>query len=190
MAALEKQDFITSKAYLEAENDRPEGIRYEYINGYVYAMAGASRNHNLLTGNLFLSLGSHLRGTNCQVFQSDMKVGIKTNDEQHYYYPDVQVTCSEESDTYYNKAPCLIIEVLSESTARTDRHEKFLAYRKLASLQEYVLCSQNFPAIEVYRRSNDWKVERYSAGQTVKFESVDLEISMDELYDFLINGTE
>lgn len=186
MGALEKQDSISPETYLHGENDRVDGTRYEYVNGYIYAMAGASRNHNRIAGNFFLSLGLHLRNSHCQVFQSDMKVGIRTADQDHFYYPDVQVTCDDEDNDYYNTSPCLIIEVLSDSTARTDRNEKRLAYRLLPSLHEYVLCSQDSPVIEIYRKRTQWQIERYTVGQTVTLESVEMTLLVDELYDFML----
>jgi len=187
MEAAEKLDYISPEAYLQTENDRIDDIKCEYANGYVYAMAGASRNHNLVAGNFFLNLGMHLRGKVCRVFQSDMKVRISTLGQDYFYYPDVHVSCENEQDNYCNTEPCLIVEVLSNSTARIDRTEKLNAYRLLPSLQEYVLCSQDYPAIELYRRSNDWKTERYVAGQAMALESVGMELVLDELYDFLLS---
>lgn len=186
MGALEKFDYTTPEAYLLAENDHESGVKYEFSNGLVYAMAGASRNHNQVAMNFAGLLFMQLRGGKCRVSQSDMKVGINFNNESHFYYPDVQVSCEDEDNKYYNTSPCLIVEVLSESTARIDRNEKLTAYRQLPSLQEYVLCSQDFPAIEIYRRSTNWTVERFTAGQTVTLESVGYELVLDELYDFLL----
>ena len=186
MNALKEFDYTTPEAYLLAENDRESGVKYEYSNGLVYAMAGASRNHNQVAMNFAGLLFIQLRGSSCNVSQSDMKVGINFNDESHFYYPDVQVSCEDENNKYYNTSPCLIVEVLSDSTARIDRNEKLTAYRLLPSLQEYVLCSQDFPAIEIYRRINNWQVERYTSGQTVTLESVGYELVLDELYDFLL----
>ena len=187
MSALLPKTHLSPEEYLYGENDRIDGTRYEYVNGQVYAMADASRNHNLLTGNLFLTLGLHLRGKPCQVFQSDMKVGIKTLSADYFYYPDVQVTCAEEHERYYNTSPCLIIEVLSDSTARTDRTEKLAHYRLLPSLQDYILCSQDFPAVEIYRCRTEWKVERFIAGQSFTLASIQLEVNVIDLYDFLFN---
>jgi Uma2 family endonuclease len=185
MGAL-KWDHIDIESYLNQEMDRDDGTKYEYVNGLVYAMAGASRNHNRISGNIFLGLATHLRNTNCQVFQSDMKVAIRNNNDERFYYPDVQVTCEDEQDPYYNTSPRLIVEVLSNSTVRTDRNEKRQAYCSIPSLQEYVLCSQDFPAIEVYRRRTQWQIERYLAGQTVMLASIDLNLPLDEIYDFLL----
>ena len=121
MGALPKTVFTSPEEYLFYENDRADHAeKCEYINGQVYTMAGASRNHNRICMNIATSLFNHLKGSRCQVFQSDMKVAIQTLNDTRFYYPDVQVTCEEETDNHYNTAPCLIIEVLSNSTARTD----------------------------------------------------------------------
>ncbi len=187
MSALPKVTYISPEEYLLGENDRSDGIRYEYVNGQTYAMAGASRNHNRVAGSFFARLFNHLDGGRCEVFQTDMKVGIRSLREDHFYYPDVQVTCEDETDKYYNSSPCLIVEVLSESTARTDRTEKLTAYTLLPSLQEYVLCSQDFPAIEMYRKRTEWQVERYVGGQNLMLESVGLEMAVNDLYGFLLS---
>ncbi len=220
--------YISPEHYLLDENDSASGIRHEYVNGDVYAMAGASREHNRVASRLSLRLGVHLAGSRCEVFQSeyvngqvyamagasrghnqvsmnfagllfihlrggpcqvsqsDMKVGIKRKDDVRFYYPDIQVSCEHEAESYYNTAPCLIIEVLSSSTARKDRIEKLLAYQGIASLQEYVLCSQDTPLIEIYRRRTAWQRERFTDGQSCLLESVGLEISVNDVYDFLL----
>jgi Uma2 family endonuclease len=180
VTAIPNVFYLSPYAYLLGENDRPDGLKYEYINGQVYAMAGASRNHNRLARNLTTSLDLHLRGGSCEVFQGDMKVGIQTANEQHFYYPDVHVTYAEENNRYFNTSPCLIIEVLSESTARIDRYEK------LVSLQEYVLCSQDAAHLEIYRKRSEWKAEYFVAGQHFTLESVGLTMAIDELYEFLL----
>lgn len=186
MGAVPQTNYVAAEDYLRLENDRADdGTRCEYNNGQVYAMAGASRNHNLLSGALFAQLYIHLRDTRCQVFQSDMKVAIETLGDTRFYYPDVQVSCEEETDTYVNKSPCLIIEVLSVSTVQTDRAEKLTGYRLIPALQEYVLCSQDSPYLEIYRRRSEWKMEYFTTGQVVCLESVGLDVGVDELYNFL-----
>lgn len=187
MSALATAHYLSPEAYLLGENDRSDGIKYEYINGQVYAMAGASRAHNLVAGNFFLSLGNHLKGSRCHAYQSDMKVGIRSLRENHFYYPDVQVSCADEQDRYYNASPCLIVEVLSDSTARIDRYEKLIAYRLLPSLQEYVLCAQHAPFVEVYRQRTEWQAEYFTSGDTFLLESVGLEMAVDDLYAFLLD---
>ncbi len=186
MGALSKSTYISPEEYLLGENDNPENIKHEYNNGQVYAMAGASRGHNRVSMRFATLLVNHLQGSRCEVFQSDMKVGIQTIADTRYYYPDVQVSCEEETETYFNTSPCLIIEVLSDSTAQKDRTEKLAGYRLIPALQEYVLCSQDFPAIEMYRKRTEWQVERYVSGQNFLLESVNLELPVDELYGFLL----
>ncbi|MFZ1389375.1 MAG: Uma2 family endonuclease [Thiolinea sp.] len=127
-------------------------------------MEDKSRYHNLLAGYLAAQLFNHLRDTCCQVFQSDMKFAIETLGDTRFYYPNVQVSCEDEADTYVNKAPCLIIEVLSVSTVQKDRAEKLSGYRLIPALQEYVLCSQDSPYLEIYRRRSEWKMEYFTTG--------------------------
>lgn len=188
MSALPKPRYLSPEQYLLDENDSASGIRYEYVNGQTYAMAGASRGHNRVVINFSSILHTYLKGSRCEVFQSDMKVGLQRKDDTRFYYPDIQVSCAEEDNPYYNTSPCLIVEVLSESTARKDRTEKLLAYQGIASLQEYVLCSQDTPNVEVYRRSTGWQRERFNDGQRFLLASVNLEISVDDLYYFLMNN--
>ena len=186
MGAAPQVNDISPEDYLRLENERADdGTRCEYNNGQIYAMADASRNHNLLSMKLANLLFNHLEGSRCQVFQADMKVAIETLGDTRFYYPDVQVSCEEEKDTYINTAPCLIIEVLSVSTVQKDRAEKLNGYRLIPALQEYVLCSQDSPYVEIYRRRNEWKMEHFTAGQVLRLESVGLDVSVDGLYPFL-----
>jgi Uma2 family endonuclease len=179
---LQLEPTITPEAYLLTENDNTTGLRNEFINGLVYAMAGASRDHNRVTRRLGTRLDLHLQGSRCEVFQSDMKVKVKRSNDVRFYYPDLQVSCEEESDRYYNEYPCLIIEVLSGSTQRVDRTEKLLAYQWLESLQEYVLLSQESPYLEIYRRRTDWQRECFSGEQEVILESVAIGFKVQDMY--------
>lgn len=185
MSTTAQYRYITCSEYLLKENDRPDGMRHEYVNGEIYALTDSSRNHNRLCGKLFNKLFNHLEGSSCEVFQSDMKVGISTQSESYFYYPDIQVSCENEDDQYYNQSPCLIIEVLSNSTARTDRTEKLHAYQQIPSLQEYLLCSQDSPSVELHRRDNDWSAEYFSGGDIITLNSVGIELQISEIYDFL-----
>jgi Uma2 family endonuclease len=182
MSAVQEHAWISPESYLLGENDRADGPRYEYVDGQVYAIVGASRAHNLVSMNLAALLHSKLAGSGCAVFQSDMKVRIRTATEERFYYPDIQVTCHNEPETYYNSTPCLIVEVLSSTTERIDRTEKLDAYRLIDSLQEYLLLSQDSPHAEVYRRNNHWKPEYRVGSDSLRLESVDLELSLEEVY--------
>lgn len=113
-------------------------------------MAGVRDRHNRIALNIASRLNEHLVNDNCEAFMSDMKIKV---DEALYYYPDVLVTCDPPGgDAYFRTQPRLIVEVTSPSTARVDRHEKLHVYRRVESLQEYILVSQGEPLIEIHRR--------------------------------------
>jgi Uma2 family endonuclease len=157
-------------------------IKHEYINGEVYARAEINRAHNIIAGNLLAFLYNHLRGTSCRVFGSDMKVGILTARDDIFYYPDVQVSCEKNGNDHYNAEPKLIVEVLSDSTERKDRVEKFHAYCKLVSLEEYILIAQDCMRVEIYRRNTAWDVELLKEGKSFQLESVGLALTVAEVY--------
>jgi Uma2 family endonuclease len=145
----------TFDEYLEIE--RKAGYRSELVNGYIYAMAGASRMHNLVAGNTFGELRQQLKGRPCEAYTSDMRVKVEATGRATY--PDVVVVCGEPKfaddvkDTLLN--PLVIVEVLSPSTEADDRGEKFAHYRRIDSLQEYVLLSQDRIRVEHYRRQGE-----------------------------------
>ncbi len=173
---------LTVKEYLDGE--LVSDIRHEYIAGQVFAIAGASANHNLIAGNMYSRLRSHLRGSQCSTFMSDMKVRIQTADI--FYYPDVLVSCDpQDTDDYCKTQPCLIIEVVSRSTATIDRREKLLNYRQIESLKEYILISQDRIKIEVYRQDDQgqWWLETLGEEDELHLESVGLRMSMAEVYE-------
>jgi Uma2 family endonuclease len=152
--------------------------------GQVYAMAGASENHVDITTNLTVILSNHLRGKDCKLFPSDMRLNIAS--KKIYYYPDLLVTC-DERDRFNKKQknyPCLIIEVLSESTESKDRGVKFANYQTIQSLQEYVLISQWEQRVEVFRRSEKfWVLQTYTVGELIEFQSINLQIPIDAIYE-------
>ena len=180
MPAL-KQTYIPFDDYLEGERD--VDTRSEYIDGEIYAMAGASETHNTIAGSFFASIEPHLKDT-CRVWQSDMKVVGKTRDNKPFsYYPDIMAACGENTDDpYYRTNPILIIEVLSGSTKRVDLKEKFDNYTQIPSLLEYVVVSQETPYLRVYRRRTNWQLESYYAEDTLVLESVGLEIAIHHIY--------
>lgn len=154
-------------------------IKHEYVDGQVYAMSGASRNHDRIVGNVFGELHNHLRGKPCESFTSDVKVKVG----KHFFYPDSMVVCEElEPHQYYTEAPVLIVEVLSKSTRRRDETLKRRLYQTIPTLQEYVLIEQDIVDVEVCRRSEGWVSNHYFLGDDVPFESVDLKLSVAEIY--------
>lgn len=186
--SLPKERLSLSVAeYLAGENDGV--VRHEYVGGHVYAMAGASMGngasarHNRIAGNIFSRLNDHLDGEECEPFISDMKIRVAPD---LFYYPDVVVTCDPPgSDAYFRTAPRLIIEVLSPTTERTDRHEKLAAYKNCASVQEYALCSQQGMMIELHRRGpdNEWQTHIFAEAEDLcAFESIGLTLSLTDIY--------
>jgi Uma2 family endonuclease len=140
-------------------------IRHEFVNGEVLAMVGTGKAHNTIAGNLFAALHAHLRGSPCRPYMSDVKVRVRTNRDDRFYYPDLLVSCAPQGpNAYYTEAPVLIADVLSASTERQDRAEKFHHYRKLHSLQEYVLVAQDLMRVEIYRRTTGWDLELFGEG--------------------------
>ena len=127
------------------------------MNGRVYAMTGASREHNLIAGNIFREISTRFRGRPCEVYMSDMRV--KVSETGMYTYPDVVAVCGEPAfeDSHVDTLldPAVIVEVPSESTERYDRGEKFAHYRRLASLREYVLVAQDRVRVEHYARQGE-----------------------------------
>ncbi|MDD5387982.1 MAG: Uma2 family endonuclease [Gallionellaceae bacterium] len=177
-------DYYSETDYLSAERAAP--IRHEYVAGEVFAMAAASKVHGTLALNAAIVLRQHLRGAPCRVWMADMKVRVKA--DSAYYYPDVVVTCDAtdlgpDAPKDYVEAPKLVLEVLSDSTEPVDRREKLLSYRRLESLEEYVLIDQNKAWVEVYRRTPaGWVQEVYEAGASVRLASVDLAVPLADLY--------
>jgi Uma2 family endonuclease len=173
---------LSEPEYLENEKAGP--VRHEYLEGLVYAMAGASATHNLIAGNLFARLRAHLRGGPCRVFISDMKVKISAIDT--FYYPDVLVACDPSDDAeYFRTSPVLIIEVTSPTTAVTDRREKLLAYQRIPGLREYVLIAQDEICVQLYRRDKNgrWWEETLGPEDAIELESVNLNVTVKDAYE-------
>jgi Uma2 family endonuclease len=180
------QRSYSPEEYLALE--RQAQCKSEYYAGEIFAMAGASRWHNLIVANVVGELRSQLKGRPCTTYPSDMRV--KVGPTGLYAYPDVTVVCGEaqfednQQDTLLN--PTLIVEVLSESTEAYDRGGKFAHYRKLASLMEYVLITQTKPHIEHYVRQPDnrWLLaEADSLHDSIHLDSIDCQLALAEVYD-------
>ena len=157
MSTLTAQTYLTPGEYLTWERKQP--FKNEYHNGYIIAMSGASRAHNLITMNIANQFYTQLVAQGCEIYPGDMRVQIRQ--PTSYFYPDIVVVCGEprfEDDTFDTLLnPVLIVEVLSPSTAAFDRGEKFEHYKQLDSLQEYMLISQNRVHVERYlRRDTQW----------------------------------
>ncbi|WP_030005808.1 Uma2 family endonuclease [Picosynechococcus sp. NKBG042902] len=184
MIALSDHSYLTPEEYLafEAASD----IRHEYVDGEVYAMAGTSKNHNLISGNLYILLRRHLRNSGCTTFMADIKVKLQTG--RRFFYPDLVVTCDPEDGTseLFVEKPKLIIEVLSPSTKSFDQTAKFLYYRTLPSLEEYLLVGTESPFVQCFRRQTQdiWTVQIYEGlGAIAHLESFDLDAPLTDIYE-------
>ena len=158
---------MSVEEYLDGE--KKSEVRHEYVAGDVYAMAGASRTHNLIAGNIYAVLKTALRGGGCQTFVEGVKVRVRARGETLFYYPDVFASCDpRDTDEYFSDYPSIIFEVLSPDTARLDQREKRWAYQTLDSLQIYVLVDQFKAELNVWRRVGDgWETETLAGKDAV-----------------------
>lgn len=187
MIASPEQPYFTPDEYLQLEDT--SDTKHEYIDGQVYAMAGASDAHVTIAGNLFALLRSHVRGSGCRVYIADMKARIESLNR--FYYPDVMVTCdSRDAETStYKQFPCLIVEVLSDSTEAGDRGDKFSDYQELESLREYVLINTKRQRVECFRRNEQglWVLQYYLPQQrSFRLDSIGFEGTLAALYEDVI----
>lgn len=173
---------MSAEEFLAWEATQTE--RHEFVEGEVFAMAGAEDRHVTVSGNAYMALRQHLAGSRCRTFMADMKVQAAAGNA--FFYPDVLVTCSDadRDSPLVKREPLLIVEVLSDSTAAYDRGEKFAHYRGIASLQEYVLVDIAQRSADVFRKGADglWVLHPFERGAGVTLGSVDLHIDADALF--------
>lgn len=177
----------TIETYITLEKESE--IRYEYYDGFIVAMAGGTPAHGELSANLTTALSNALRSADktCKVYSGDVKVAI--NKANRRVYPDASVVCGEvDTDTKEPNAitnPILITEVLSESTESLDRGEKFMAYRQLDSLREYLLVSQDKVMVEVFSRTDDgtWRIQSFpELSQEIDLPGLGISINTSDIY--------
>ncbi len=181
---IDNPAYITEAEYLEGEKIAEE--RHEYVDGVVYAMAGASRRHGRIAVNFARKLSlTDRQGNPCEIYLSDIKV--RATRSKAYYYPDVLVGCSaDESDTHCLEKPCLIVEVTSKSTQWKDFTEKAVAYQKLASLQVYLIVAQDQPLVTMYYRDAEsgWEVARFDdLEQALTLPCPESTLTLAEIYE-------
>jgi Uma2 family endonuclease len=183
MTAVLNPDLISEEEYLQGEL-RSE-VRHEYIAGHVYAMAGASDDHNRIAGNIFAFLHVALRGNRCEAFINDMK--LKLARVETFYYPDVLVSCEPgDAAKYFRERPSVIFEVLSPETERIDQNEKRKAYAAIESLRTYVLVAQERFEATVLRKIEEgaWTTEVLRGHDAVlKLPEIGAEIPFDRIYE-------
>ena len=185
MAAL-PNPYFSKREYVKIEN--AEQTKSEHINGEIYAMAGGSPNHSRIGGKAFSLLDAQLRGKPCEPFNSDTRVEVLETEAT--FYPDASVACPpleySRNDPYALTNPVVLIEVLSPTTEKFDRGEKWAHYQRLASLRDYLLISQDKMRLEHYARQNDnsWLLRVYEKPEeTAILESVECRLSLAEIYE-------
>jgi Uma2 family endonuclease len=179
---VHSSELLTVEEYLAGELRADS--KHEYLGGVIYAMAGASEEHNVIAANLIGLLHSQLRGKSCQPFGSDMKVRLRTFGDTYFYYPDAMVACDpSDSGHPWRERPSILFEILSEETRRIDEREKRFAYFQILSLQAYVRVEQGAPEIVVERRgTGEWEYQKLSGLEAV-LELPGLVIPLAALYE-------
>lgn len=173
----------TVEEYLAYEVET--GIKHEYIDGEIYAMSGGSGDHALIMMNCGAELNLQLRGSQCRVYSSDLKVKIS---DSKYVYPDLSVVCNEAEYADDQRSillnPIMVVEVVSPSSASYDRGSKLDFYRSVSSIQAYLILEQATAKAHLYSRENDkWLFQSFSGLETVvPLPLIDCQLAMDEVY--------
>jgi Uma2 family endonuclease len=182
MGRAAQTPLFSAADYLSWEASQPE--RHEFIDGEVFAMAGAEDRHVTVAGNLYITLRQHLNGTPCRTYMSDMRLHVTAANS--YFYPDVLVTCSplDLASAMVKSEPKLIVEVLSPTTAAYDRGLKFGHYRTLPSLEEYLVVDLDTRASDCYRKGADglWVLHPFGRGEAMELASVALTVTAAQLF--------
>ncbi len=179
------QDYqkMTAEEYLEWE--AKQEFRHEYVDGEILAMTGASIPHNNIAINFCMALRPHLRPRGCQVNMSDVKVRESKN--SRYFYPDLVISCNADNlkSRDFIEHPTIIIEILSPSTEKYDRGDKFKYYRQFSSLQEYVLVDSESISVEIYQRGEGkvWHYCAYTEGESITLPSIEFTSAIEVLYE-------
>ncbi len=171
---------MTFEQYLEFEENAP--VKHEFVNGRLRAMAGGSRNHGQLIVNIAASIRQFSRGKGCRLYSSDVKTVV----DGAGYYPDVMLSCNPSNDSaLIERNPCVIVEVLSPSTAITDYNEKRWVYNKIESLEHYILVSSDTVQVEVFTRQADGWLSRVYLNRQDSFvlNSLNASLTLEEIYE-------
>jgi len=183
MSTARQKQPISITDYLNGELTSP--IKHEFVDGVVYAMAGATANHNRIATNATGALYGQLRGKRCQAFNSDMKVRVRLTRTTRFYYPDLSVVCQPNAgDDTFQDNPVVIVEVISESTRRVDEYEKREAYLSINSLCVYMLLEPNIIAALVYRRADEgFTCETYEGPDAIiSLPEIECDLNLAEAY--------
>ena len=180
--ALEHTPTMSVEAYFELEKNNPDTC-YEYLDGYVYMMAGGTANHATISGNIYTILRSLLRGGPCRAYNSDMKVRVS---ETRYFHPDVTVSCDprDRGTADVIQSPRLVVEVLSPSTEAYDRGKKLKHYLACSSIREYLLVDARSMRIEMYRKEQKkWVYMAFEADDEVELTTLGIHFPVTDAYE-------
>lgn len=175
--------YLSVEEYLRFEESN--STRHEYVGGELFAMAGATKRHNVISLNVASALLAHLRGGPCRAYVENVKVRLTVERDEIFYYPDVTVARGpQDLERVFLTDPKLVVEVLSPSTERTDRREKALNYRQIPTLEEYVLIAQHKSEVTLYRRSEVWRVRVLTQPDALlELRSIAFALPLDRIYE-------
>ncbi len=181
-----QKKFYTIQEYLEMENEALE--KHEYYNGDIFAMSGAGHRHNIISINVIVSLAKALKRKGCRPYGSDMRINIPEN--TLFTYPDISIFCGEvktlEEDQNTATLPTVIMEILSPSTRNYDRGVKFMLYRAIPSLTDYILIESESIHIEHFAINKEglWQLKEWNKpGEEIFLETVGVKLSLEEIYE-------
>lgn len=181
---------MSVEEYLRTEESSP--VKREYVAGFVYPLhtqAGASRGHSMIAGNIFATLHPHARKQNCRLHQNGMRLRIE--EQNAFYYPDVMLVCQTDTgSTMTETAPCLLVEVLSPSTAQIDRSGKYAMYTALPSLETYLIVHQDERRVVEYRRSSEgWQMREVVQHGEIEITSLNMSLNLDDIYGGVLEAS-
>lgn len=171
---MSRDDYLALEAASET--------RHEFVDGFVYAMAGASKRHNRIVGRVYARLLAAERGSGCRAYIEAVQLRLR----DRIYYPDVMVACGPPtSDQRSEEEPSVLVEVLSESTWQIDRREKLAAYRAIPSLQTYLVIAQDERYVHWHSRAPDgsWQHELLVESGVISVPTLGVTLTLDEIYE-------
>ena len=181
-----QKKFYTIQEYLELENEALE--KHEYYKGEIFAMSGAGNRHNIISTNVIVSLGNSLKGKGCRPYGSDMRINIPEN--TLFTYPDISIFCGEvktlKEDQNTATYPVVMIEILSPSTRNYDRGIKFMLYRAIPSLTDYILIESELIHVEHFAINNAglWQLKEFNKpNEEVFLETIGVKLPLEEIYE-------
>ncbi len=187
-ASFNSPPYISVQEYLDVES--LTDVRHTYFAGTVTAMAGASADHGEVAMNLATDLHSHLDGKPCRVYKGDLKLRLKVNTEDTFLYPDIMVACDPtDKERYYRERPKVLVEVLSEDVNQ-DLMVKFLMYKTIPSVEDYIVLSQDptAPRAYIHRREQNWEQEVVELDGTLEIPSLGFSVPLKRLYRGLLTA--